>query len=148
MEEKEEVSKDESDSENLTDDADKDDTDVNDDTDVKGVTHHSDGDQSEGEISVDKNGWRLRRQKYGRQKRRRKRRRKFFGRTRREWCRFLTEWLIFYTTFFFVLLAIFSLFSLLFLVPFFIDPAWCVQLCPSLNRITFGPTYKVITITE
>ncbi len=32
--------------------------------------------------------------------------------------------LLFYTTAFFVLLAIFSAFALIFLVPFFIDPAW------------------------
>ena len=75
-------------------------------------------------VFAEKNGPQLRRQKWGLQKRRRKHRRKLFGRTAREWCRFFTEWLIFYTTFFFVLLAIFSIFSLLFLVPFFIDPAW------------------------
>ena len=74
--------------------------------------------------SVEQNGAHLQRHKWKRQKRRRKHRRKLFGRTSREWCRFFTEWLIFYTTFFFVLLAIFSMFSLLFLVPFFIDPAW------------------------
>eukprot|EP00095_Tigriopus_kingsejongensis_P009662 snap_masked-scaffold1197_size55989-processed-gene-0.4 protein:Tk09662 transcript:snap_masked-scaffold1197_size55989-processed-gene-0.4-mRNA-1 annotation:"sodium channel auxiliary subunit -like protein" len=36
----------------------------------------------------------------------------------------VTEWLLFYLTAFFVLLAIFSIFALIFLVPFFIDPAW------------------------
>lgn len=41
-----------------------------------------------------------------------------------EWCRFILDFLLFYTTAFFVLLAIFSLFALVFLVPFFIDPAW------------------------
>jgi hypothetical protein len=73
---------------------------------------NSDGDEnSVGEISVDKNGWRLRRQKWGQQKRRRKRRRKFFGKTFREWCRFFTEWIIFYTTFFFVLLVTLEVFK-------------------------------------
>lgn len=42
----------------------------------------------------------------------------------REWCRFILDLLLFYTTAFFVLLAIISLFALVFLVPFFIDPAW------------------------
>ena len=41
-----------------------------------------------------------------------------------EWCRFILDLLLFYTTAFFVLLAVFSLFALVFLVPFFIDPAW------------------------
>lgn len=41
-----------------------------------------------------------------------------------EWCRFILDFLLFYTTAFFVLLAVFSLFALVFLVPFFIDPAW------------------------
>lgn len=41
-----------------------------------------------------------------------------------DWCRFLLDLVLFYTTAFFVLLAIFSLFALVFLVPFFIDPAW------------------------
>ena len=42
----------------------------------------------------------------------------------RQFCRFLLDLLLFYTTAFFVLLAIISLFALVFLVPFFIDPAW------------------------
>ena len=41
-----------------------------------------------------------------------------------QWCRFILDLILFYTTAFFVLLAIVSLFALVFLVPFFIDPAW------------------------
>lgn len=69
-------------------------------------------------------GSQFKRQRWGPQKRRRARPKKFLGRTRREWCRFFTEWAMFYTTLFFVLLSIASFFSLVFLVPFFIDPAW------------------------
>jgi hypothetical protein len=36
----------------------------------------------------------------------------------------VVDFLLFYTTAFFVLLAVFSVFALIFLVPFFIDPAW------------------------
>ena len=36
----------------------------------------------------------------------------------------VVEYVLFYTTAFFVLLAVFSIFALIFLVPFFIDPAW------------------------
>lgn len=39
-------------------------------------------------------------------------------------CKVITDWLLFYMTAFFVLLTIFSILSLIFLVPFFIDPAW------------------------
>eukprot|EP00094_Tigriopus_californicus_P000090 TCALIF_00087-PA protein Name:"Similar to tipE Protein tipE (Drosophila melanogaster)" AED:0.07 eAED:0.07 QI:331/0.8/0.66/1/0.4/0.5/6/5/332 len=39
-------------------------------------------------------------------------------------CKVVTDWLLFYMTAFFVLLTIFSILSLIFLVPFFIDPAW------------------------
>ena len=48
-------------------------------------------------------------------------------------CRMLLDLLLFYTTSFFVLLAIFSIFALIFLVPFFIDPAW------STLRADFDP---------
>ncbi len=41
----------------------------------------------------------------------------------RIWRKFL-DYLLFYLTSFFVLVAIFSIFALIFLVPFFIDPAW------------------------
>ena len=44
--------------------------------------------------------------------------------TKEEWFKILADGLIFYTTAFFVLLAIFSLTAMIFLVPFFIDPAW------------------------
>lgn len=50
----------------------------------------------------------------------RKRSRKFFGKT----YMFFIEWIVYYITFFFFMLAIASFFSLIFLVPFFIDPAW------------------------
>ena len=39
-------------------------------------------------------------------------------------CKFVLDMMLFYTTAFFVLLAVFSAFALIFLVPFFIDPAW------------------------
>ena len=41
-----------------------------------------------------------------------------------EWLKIFFDVLTFYTTAFFVLLAIFSLTAMIFLVPFFIDPAW------------------------
>ncbi|XP_040575793.1 protein tipE [Lepeophtheirus salmonis] len=43
---------------------------------------------------------------------------------KKEICKAALDLLLFYTTSFFVLLAIFSLFAMIFLVPFFIDPAW------------------------
>ena len=42
----------------------------------------------------------------------------------RSMCKVVVNFLLFYTTAFFVLLAIVSIFALIFLVPFFIDPAW------------------------
>ena len=44
--------------------------------------------------------------------------------SRQELCRVALDLLLFYTTSFFILLAVFSIFALIFLVPFFIDPAW------------------------
>ena len=89
---------------------------------------HSDCDSDVNEqptnIQTSRSSGQFRRQRWGPQKRRRPRPKKYFGRTRREWCRFFTEWIVFYTTLFFVLLSIASFFSLVFLVPFFIDPAW------------------------
>ena len=81
-----------------------DDDDYDDDEAMDGRNEVQD-DINDDDFSVDKNGWKLRRQRWGRQKRRRKHRRKFFGKTVRGWCRFFTEWIIFYTTFFFVLLV-------------------------------------------
>ena len=52
-----------------------------------------------------------------------KRRRKL-AEKRRRFFRAVLDFLLFYTTSFFVLLAVFSVFALIFLVPFFIDPAW------------------------
>ena len=43
---------------------------------------------------------------------------------RHAYCKMVLDLLLFYTTAFFVLLAVFSVFALIFLVPFFIDPAW------------------------
>lgn len=79
---------------------------------------------------------RLNRQKWGHQKRRRKRPFKLFGKTYREWCRYLKDWTMFYLTFLFVLLSIGSFFSTVFLVPFFIDPAW------STLQADFDPVAK------
>ena len=79
-----------------------------------------------------------------------------------QWCRFILDLILFYTTAFFVLLAIVSLFALVFLVPFFIDPAWSTlqadfdpngTVCTTLsgkylkgthqtNNLLYLPTYK------
>ena len=56
-----------------------------------------------------------------------------------QWCRFILDLVLFYTTAFFVLLAIVSLFALVFLVPFFIDPAW------STLQADFDPNGTVCT---
>ena len=48
----------------------------------------------------------------------------FLGRTKDEWCKIVMDLLLFYTTAFFVLLAIFSVSAMIFLIPFFIDPSW------------------------
>ena len=48
----------------------------------------------------------------------------FLSHTKEEWLRIFFDAVTFYTTAFFVLLAIFSLTAMMFLVPFFIDPAW------------------------
>ena len=48
----------------------------------------------------------------------------FLNRTKDEWCKFLLDLLLFYTTAFFVLLGIFCIAAMIFLIPFFIDPAW------------------------
>ena len=56
-----------------------------------------------------------------------------------QWCRFILDIILFYTTAFFVLLAIVSLFALVFLVPFFIDPAW------STLQADFDPNGTVCT---
>ena len=48
----------------------------------------------------------------------------YFNKTKQEWCRTILDTIIFYITAFFVLLAIFSISAMIFLIPFFIDPAW------------------------
>ena len=48
----------------------------------------------------------------------------FLKRTKEEWRKILVDLLVFYSTAFCVVLAIVSLAALMFLVPFFIDPAW------------------------
>ena len=48
----------------------------------------------------------------------------FSNHTKEEWRKILLDLLIFYTTAFFVLLSIISVAAMIFLVPFFIDPAW------------------------
>ena len=48
----------------------------------------------------------------------------FSKHTKEEWGKILLDLLIFYTTAFFVLLSIISVAAMIFLVPFFIDPAW------------------------
>ena len=48
----------------------------------------------------------------------------FSNHTKEEWGKILLDLLIFYTTAFFVLLSIISVAAMIFLVPFFIDPAW------------------------
>ena len=46
------------------------------------------------------------------------------GRTRREWGKLILEYFAFYVNSFFVVLLTMSVVALIFLVPFFIDPAW------------------------
>jgi len=79
---------------------------------------------------------RLNRHKWANQRRRRKRSKKFFGKTRREWCHIFKDCTLFYITFFLVLTSICSFFTTVFLVPFFVDPAW------STLRADFDPVGK------
>ena len=47
-----------------------------------------------------------------------------FNKTKEQWTFIIIDKMIFYTTAFFVLLVVVALVALIFLVPFFIDPAW------------------------
>ena len=66
-------------------------------------------------------------------------RRRKLAEKRRRFFRALLDFLLFYTTSFFVLLAVFSVFALIFLVPSFIDPAW------STIRADFDPVGTTCT---
>ena len=48
----------------------------------------------------------------------------FFNKTKDQWLELAANWFAYYTTAFFVVLTAVSVVALIFLVPFFIDPAW------------------------